>query len=201
MFWQTKLIEDGLIPLPEKPEDYDQHPGRYLLKISRQGHQYFQKVFTPDPEGHPLIKEVAKPEPIQEQLVIEEKLNPIDPKPTPKNVDSDQLKVMFRDLKSDVQKQIDETVSEIKERLEKIEKKAKFEPSRKLSRFVLSLIALVSFLSPFKSLQEPKLEPLKVKTIKPVPKPRVYYYSAPKNEFFTPIYKLIKLFQDLIKPK
>jgi len=216
MFWQTKLIEDGLIPLPGRPDDYDQHPENYLLKISRQGNQYFQKVFTPDPAGNPLVKEVAKPESIQEQLVIEEKLGKEVPleetKKTPKKLDPNELKIIFHNLKADVHKQIDERVSEINNRIDKIEEQVntiqttqtipqKSGHSRKLPRLVLSLFALTSFLAPFKPLHNPKIETAKVQTSKPVSKPKVYYRPVPKPGMFTPVYKLIKLFQDLIKPR
>ncbi len=200
MFWLLKLIDDNQNFFIEKPDDYDQHPERYLLKIDlEKGNQYVPKVFSPDPQGNPLIKEVVPkvtvslPEPAQEQLIIEEKLS--------EKVDPDEIKVMFHSLKADMQKQIDKTVSEINERFEKIENKIKPESSKKLPRLVLSLIALVSFLTPFKSLHDPKLEPTKIKTSKPAAKPKVYYYQAPPKEVFTPIYKVIKMFQDLIKGK
>jgi actin-related protein len=215
MFWLLKLIDDDRIPLPGKPDDYEQHPEKYILKISRQGNHFFKKIFTPDSQGNPLVKEIAPkvtislPEPAKEHLVIEEKFNEkaesIETKPkeqkSEEKLDPNEIKVMFHSLKADMQKQIDKTVSEINERFEKIENKIKPESSKKLPRLVLSLIALVSFLTPFKSLHDPKLEPTKIKTSKPAAKPKVYYYQAPPKEVFTPIYKVIKMFQDLIKGK
>jgi len=166
-------------------EDYINRPQDYILKIIPHGeNEIIKKPFLPDPQGNLLIKEVVKP--------------------TPEKLGSNEIRIIFNSLKAEAHKHIDEKMVEINDRIEKIEKQVETIHTKqaiKLPRLILGLIALASFLFPFSSLHEPKIELPKIQMPKPAPKPKVYYRPAPKQEVFTPVYKLIKLFQDLIKPR
>jgi hypothetical protein len=112
--------------------------------------------------------------------------------------------MIFNNLKLTLDKKIEEEFSPIIKRIDKVEKEIqelKTISPTKSPRLILGLIALTSFLVPFRSLHEPKIEPPKIQAPKSVFKPRVYYRPVPKPEVFTPIYKVIKLFQDFIEPR